>query len=627
MSQSGRFSRKGWAPATLERLGVDIDTAGRFVFQVRDEAGELSGVVRYADDGRHPKMKADAGTTRDLWPRPEDVDGSYVVVVEGEPDAVSAAELGYSAVGLPGTGKWQDTWPARIASGRDGVFYVADCDDVGRSRMKRAAELTTGADAFVIDMAPERDDGYDLGDALVDLGPAMARQFFDALLTDARPIDRQASSTKPTKPASGDERVPVSIRGSDVRIRPVRFLWRPWLPLGKVTILAGAPGQGKSQLAAFMAAATTNAGFTDGDVMTPGSVVILTAEDDLADTVAPRLLACGADMKRWEAIVMRRTMPRGVTADGLIKLPGDLDTLHARLHAGDVRLVVFDPVASFVGREHSTYVNQDVRDVLDPLAALAAAYDVAVVLVMHLNKGEGKTWATKIGESHAFQAIARTVVAVAPDPDDEDGDDGDDKIMAPTKANLVRRSRGLALKFRLESTTVYDNDMAPVPTSNVVFTGHSSVAADDLLADQGERGTRRETLDFLVDVLAAGPMESKALQAVAKKTGVAWRSVQRYYREVCKSAKPAEFRGAWVYELSVCQTPTHTPGALGALSDTPSPESANYAPGMSRGVADLGGEDNGQGTLGELGAHSRDELMEYRRRRDAMLGERWDDDE
>jgi putative DNA primase/helicase len=624
MSKSGNCdapSRKGWTPATLDRLGVARER-GRYVFTIHDHAGDVAGRVRYADDGSTPKMRADAGMSRDLWPRPEDVDGTYLVV--GEPDAVTMAQLGLPVVALPGTGKWQSDWPARLAAGRDAVFFVADCDVVGRKRMedaaRKAASMTT---AFVIDIAPDRDDGYDVGDAYMDLGPDTTRSYLDRLLAEARPyVDAPVVPT----PVAG-ERVPVVIRANEVRIRPVRFLWRPWLPLGKVTILAGAPGQGKSQLTAYMAAATTRASFEPADVHTPGNAVILTAEDDAADTVVPRLLAAGADLSRVEFIVMRRTMPRGLTSDGLIKLPGDVDTLIDRLEAGDVRLVVFDPVASFVGRDHSTYVNQDVRDVLDPVVAVAAHYDVAVVLILHLNKSESKTWATKIGESHAFQAVARTVLALAPDPDDEDGEDGTDKILAPTKLNLMQRSRGLALKLRVVPATVYDDDRQPIDTSTIEITGTSSVSADDLLADQSERGARRDVLDFLVDTLAAGPVESKALKDAAKANHLSWRTVQRYYREVCKSAKPAEFHGPWVYALKDDLAPTSGAGIESALRDgdslsalsTPTPQVGER---VSNGSNPLGPT-----LLGEHGAHSGDELTEYRRRRDAMLGERWDDDD
>jgi putative DNA primase/helicase len=622
MSKSGNSeSRKGWTPATLDQLGVARER-GRYVFTIHDHAGDVAGRVRYADDGSQPKMRADAGMSRDLWPRPEDVDGGYLVVVEGEPDAVTMAQLGLPVVALPGTGKWQAEWPARLAAGRDAVFFIADCDVVGRKRMEGAARKVAGlTTAFVIDIAPDRDDGYDVGDAYMDLGPDLTRRFLDRLLAEARPYE--PVPTAPLKPATGDDRVAVVIRANEVRIRPVRFLWRPWLPLGKVTILAGAPGQGKSQLTAYMAAATSRASFEPSDVDVPGSVVVLTAEDDAADTVVPRLLAAGADLARVEFIVMRRTMPRGLTSDGLIKLPGDVDTLIERLEGGDVRLVVFDPVASFVGRDHSTYVNQDVRDVLDPVVAVAAHYGVAVVLVLHLNKSESKTWATKIGESHAFQAVARTVLALAPDPDDEDGEDGVDKILAPTKLNLMQRARGLALKLRVVPATVYDDDRQPIDTSAIEITGTSSVSADDLLADQSERGARRDVLDFLLDALGDGPVESGALKQAAKDAGVAWRTVQRYYREVCKSAKPAKSRGPWVYELVSDLSPTNGAGKHGALD----PKSAKFSSAIGSGEGGDASEINGQGSLGAVGAQKVFDLSAWRRHENRKLGERDDDDE
>jgi hypothetical protein len=264
-----------------------------------------------------------------------------------------------------------------------------------------------------------------------------------------------------------------------------------------------------------------------------------------------------------------------------------------------------------------------VRDVLDPVVAVAAHYGVAVVLVLHLNKSESKTWATKIGESHAFQAVARTVLALAPDPDDEDGEDGVDKILAPTKLNLMQRARGLALKLRVVPATVYDDDRQPIDTSAIEITGTSSVSADDLLADQSERGARRDVLDFLLDALGDGPVESGALKQAAKDAGVAWRTVQRYYREVCKSAKPAKSRGPWVYELVSDLSPTNGAGKHGALD----PKSAKFSSAIGSGEGGDASEINGQGSLGAVGAQKVFDLSAWRRHENRKLGERDDDDE
>jgi AAA domain-containing protein len=615
-SLSGRSS-KAWPADVLQALGVEREDDGRYLIRT------AGGTLHYADDGRSPKMKADAGTTRELWPDPRDVAGDVAVVVEGEPDAITAHALNLPAIGVPGAGKYNPEWPARIAAGRRHVYLIADSDDVGRTRMRRLAErIATVADPFVyvIDFAPERDDGYDLSDVVADFDLEGAREVVERTMERAAPWE---APPPPPAAAPSAERVAVWTRASDVRIRPVRFLWKPWLPLGKVTILAGAPGQGKSQLTAYMAADTTRAGFYDTDVEEAGAALIMTAEDDLADTTVPRLIAAGADLSRVSFVNMRRTLPGGITTDGLIRLPGDVDTLHARVRAGDVRLAVLDPVASFVGREHSTYINQDVRDVLDPLVWLAAHYGVAIVLVLHLNKSEAKSWAAKIAESHAFQAVARTVLVLAPDPDDEDGERGTEKIMAATKANVVGTTP--ALKLRVEPRTVIGDDGEHVSTSVVVPYARSTIAADDLLADSVERGARRRALEFLLEALADGPMASKDLQREAKSAGVGWRSVERCYREVCKPARPKEARGVWWYELQERHLPTSGGHVINGLRDEGASKSVDSHSAIRRGMADTDSEPNGQGQLG--GHDGLTDLEAYRRHRDAMLGERWEDDD
>jgi hypothetical protein len=156
-----------------------------------------------------------------------------------------------------------------------------------------------------------------------------------------------------------------------------------------------------------------------------------------------------------------------------------------------------------------------------------------------------------------------------------------------------------------------------------------SIVADDLLSDAGERSARRAALDFLLDVLASGPMESKALKAAAKEAGVSWRSIERCYREVCKSAKPVVARGPWVYELQPRYVPTYPPGGHGELEDddvsqrTPNLLTPPYPPGVQVEGLRTDPFDNGSG---ELGGHSTADLEAYRRERDRRLGERWDDE-
>jgi hypothetical protein len=240
----GTLTRKGWSGPTLHALGVSLD-GDRWV--IPTEAGPL----RYADDGRKPKMLAASGTTRALWPSPEDIEGPVLVVVEGEPDAISATELGYPTVALPGAGKFDPSWPARLVAGRRRVVLIGDCDEVGRARMRSVAEQVTkfGGNAYVIDLAPERSDGYDLGDMLVEIGPAQARTVLDAAIVAALLF-------VPEVPDVPEVPKPVTklftTRGIDLsQLRPVRFAWKPWLIHGRLNLLAGvAGGQGHARRAA-----------------------------------------------------------------------------------------------------------------------------------------------------------------------------------------------------------------------------------------------------------------------------------------------------------------------------------------------------------------------------------------
>jgi hypothetical protein len=625
-------SRKGWTPTTLERLGVEFD-GGRYVFTVHDHAGEVSGRVRYADDGSKPKMRADAGMARDLWPRPEDVDGTYLVVVEGEPDAVSVAELGFPVVALPGTGKWQVDWPARLAAGRDAVFFVADCDAVGRKRMEDAARKTASmTTACVIDIAPERDDGYDVGDALVDLGADLTRTFLDRLFYDARPVEAppMATPAKPTMPTPDREIVVTNL----ATIEPVqlRFLWWPYLPLGKVVIVAGAPGHGKSQLTALMTAMATRADFYPSDVDDPSRVLIMSAEDDLADTIVPRLLAVNADMSRVDTINVRTTHAGGLTAEGMIRIPGDVPTVYNYVKGHpDTRLVILDPVVSFFGREHSSTINQDVRDALDPLVSVAKAYAVTVVVVLHLNKSESRDFTARVAESHGFQALARCVLALGPDPDDPEGERGSKKVLAVTKANLARAGTH-ALRCEVRSANIVDSRGRPIATSELALTGKCEISADDLLMPATERTARIEAGDWLAEFVGDRWVLVSEVRKAALSDGIAWRTVTRV-REAggYKRAKqPGVEHGPWWMATQDHPGGVPGPGAVGAVGTLQGSNDAKDARAGDTPTAFLDPENNSangaNGANSVKGSKNVTDLDEWRRWEQRRLGERDDDD-
>lgn len=194
---------------------------------------------------------------------------------------------------------------------------------------------------------------------------------------------------------------------AEVRARPVGWLWRDLIPLGKVTVLAGSPGLGKSMLTARLAGMVTT-GTASGDLEGPVDVLLASAEDDPEDTIKPRLLAAEADLERAKLIDLRENGPDGLPVDGLVQLPRDAVEIEAAVVETGARLVVLDPVVAFLDADHSAYREQDVRAALAPLKRLAEETGCAVVVVMHLNKGDGARPAPpdrQLGGVHGARAV------------------------------------------------------------------------------------------------------------------------------------------------------------------------------------------------------------------------------
>lgn len=534
------LTRKGWSQPTLAALGVSLD-GDRWVIPTE------AGLLRYADDGRKPKMLATGGSTRALWPSPESVTSPILVVVEGEPDAISATELGYPTVALPGAGKFDPSWPARLVAGRRRVVLIGDCDETGRARMRSVAEQVTkyGGNAYVIDLDPGRSDGYDLGDLLVALGPAQARVMLDDAIVNASLFIPDVPGEVVEVAKSGPQRGIEVVNLASITPTRQAFLWYPYLPLGRVVIVAGAPGHGKSQLSAYIAGRTSRGTFED-DVTAPARVLMLCAEDDLSTTVVPRLLATNADVRNVDTINVI-TEHEGLTVKGMIRLPTDAGIVHAWVKSHpDARLIVLDPVASFFDRSHNMLVNQDSRDALGPLVSIAETYGVTVVIILHLNKSETKDFANRIAESHGFQALARSVIALGPHPDDEERERGSRKVFALTKANLVKPgNHAVECKVQTATLSAYT---PPIETSELVIVGDCKIDAETLLLSASERTARVEAGAWLAEFFEEDDWRKSAdVRKAAITDGHSWRTVERLARELGyqRAKQPGIQHGPW----------------------------------------------------------------------------------
>jgi hypothetical protein len=331
---------------------------------------------------------------------------------------------------------------------------------------------------------------------------------------------------------------------SDVTEEKVSWLWRGWLAYGKVALLDGDPGLGKSTLALDLAARVTN-----GDVMPsnaapvePDTVLVISAEDDVADTIKPRLRAAGADMERVGTLSLRHDD----TGEPLpFSVPEDMKRLRLAVDQVEARFVIIDPVAAYLSEKIQSHNDASVRKAMAPLATLAQETHAAILLLRHLNKDLSTNKALyRGGGSIAFAGAARSVMVAAADPEDEER-----RVLAQTKGNL---SRGKTASLSWKVIPWQEDFDIP----RIKWLGASELSADELLASPDGRKlapARKEAETFLREALRNGPVRSDALQKEARSLGIADRTLKRARKETgvlrCPERRPdgKQVRHWWTY--------------------------------------------------------------------------------
>lgn len=333
---------------------------------------------------------------------------------------------------------------------------------------------------------------------------------------------------------------------ADIEAKPIRWLWPGKIARGKVSMLAGNPGLGKSQVTASMAAIITTGGQwpVDRSRCERGNVVFLSAEDDAEDTIKPRLMAAGADLSRVFILdaVLDGFDTQGEQVSRHFNLRTDLARLGALLdELGNVALIVIDPITAYLG-ETDSHKNAEVRALLAPLGELAARHGAAVVCVSHLNKGGNSEALMRVTGSLAFVAAARAAFIVA-----RDQDDNSRRLFLPLKNNIGRDESGLA--FKVETRQLPGN----IETSCVVWEAEAvTVTADEALVPEGsadDRSERDEATKWLREALADGPLSAKDVQRQARQTGIAWATVRRAKALLGINTTKTRFDGGWEWAL------------------------------------------------------------------------------
>jgi hypothetical protein len=393
----------------------------------------------------------------------------------------------------------------------------------------------------------------DVGARVAALKAALAGRPDRATILAAIVVAARTAHLQPGAPPADSESL---ILLADVESRPVRWLWPGRLPLGKLTVLDGDPGLGKSAITLDVAA-RVSAGrpFPDGaasDLDGPRGVVLLSAEDGLADTVRPRLLAAGADLAHVSALTsvvdrpLRRRRP-DTAARPVFRLPNlaDLVAIRRAVRAVGAALVVVDPIMAYLPRDVDSGRDSAVRALLARLAGLAQAEDVAVLVVRHLTKRAGRNPLYRGGGSIGIIGAARSGLLVARDPADPTNAR---RVLASTKANLALAPASLAYHLAPADPAAGNGSL------RVVWEGppdHTAATLLDAAPDRDPDGPAAlsASQDILRTLLADGPKLATAVQAEARLAGVSGGTLRRACHALGIRPRKDGYQGAWIWEL------------------------------------------------------------------------------
>jgi len=333
------------------------------------------------------------------------------------------------------------------------------------------------------------------------------------------------------------------------------WLWYERIPLGKISLLVGNPGIGKSVLSMYIAAQVSRGaewpdqpcireGTFDeeiGDYVGDG-VIILTTEDDLNDTVRVRLEAADANLSNIYTLTVKKTYKGEESEEPIYNLIDSLDLLEQAIKdKGNIALVILDPITGYMGTLNSNS-NTEVRSFLNMLKILAEKYEVAVLGISHLNKNSELEAAYRILGSIGFNAGARSVWMVISNPADEDS-----RLLLPVKGNVGKNPKGL--EFKLVSTEV-DTADGTIESVRCAFERDTVYrTADEVLAEEKKKQrapVKHSIKRWLEDVLKNGAVDVKVIESKAAKDSIGTRTLRRAKEDMNIKSKKEGNKWIWM---------------------------------------------------------------------------------
>lgn len=370
-------------------------------------------------------------------------------------------------------------------------------------------------------------------------------------------------------------RSPLVTWSSRVTPRPVRWLLHHRIPLASVTLLAGREGLGKSTMWAHWSAQLTH-GRLPGDLDgTPSNVLIIANEDSLEHTLVPRLIAAGADLDR---VGFLRVNIDDFMSES-VNLPRDFSIVSEAVASNHARLLVIDPLVSVLDGRLDSHKDHSIRQALDPLNHLADSTGLAILGLVHLNKGQGSDVLDRVLGSRAFTAAARSVLAMTLDDQD---DSGKRLLVFQSKSNLGPRSSD-GYVVEIETVTI-DTSEGPAEVGKATIIGSREIDQDEAMR-QGNPDDLDEISDagrWLLSYLAdnGGEAASQDVMTAGRTAGHSKdqlkRAAKRLRVPMVRSGFPSSTTWHYPTQLAQSEHPAQSADRHGDRAPTGSPHSEHF---------------------------------------------------
>ena len=312
------------------------------------------------------------------------------------------------------------------------------------------------------------------------------------------------------------------IRMSEVDTQTVEWLWEPYIPFGKVTIVQGNPGEGKTYFAMYLTAACTNRQqLPNGELLEPFNVIYQTAEDGLGDTVKPRLIEAGADLDRVLVIDDRESM-----------LTLTDKRIERAIRENQAKLLIIDPIQAFLGAQVDMNRANEVRPIFRALGEIAEAHDCAILMIGHLNKASGSQSTYRGLGSIDMTAAVRSLLFIG-----KVRDDPTTRVLTHEKSSLAPPGKSLA--FSLGDADGFR------------WLGEYQLTADELLSGSEHTPTKVERAEKLIlSLLENGRVcPSSVIDKAAQEQGISPRTVRSAKRNLASKLYVVRDGTQWMVSL------------------------------------------------------------------------------